>query len=336
MSIFTILHAEITSKNNARLAAGLKKFPQADTNKDGILTLSEARKFKNKNKKNTKITTYKMKPTFTEVQYGKYPRNVLDFWKAESDVPTPVVIYIHGGGFIGGSKEKIDSNTIKTCLKQGISVASINYRFLYDAPIQDILRDAARAVQFIRNKANEWNVNKDKIGCYGGSAGAGTSIWLAFHDDLADPQSKDPVLRESTRLQVAGFMNGQFTYDLTRWPELFDKNACEKYMRKDNFGFYHLKSVKELKSPEVKKILADVDMHGLISKDDPPVYLQNKMPSSAKPKNRNSLNHHPNHAKAIKEKCESLGIEIQANIPSLKIKPANNESLIEFLIRKLK
>ena len=42
----------------------------------------------------------------------------------------------------------------------------------------------------------EFNLDKARVAAMGGSAGAGTSLWLAFHDDLADPASPDPVLRE--------------------------------------------------------------------------------------------------------------------------------------------
>jgi len=65
------------------------------------------------------------------------------------------------------------------------------------------LGDAARALQFVRSKAAEWNIDKTRIGATGGSAGACSSLWLAFHDDLADPKSSDPVARESTRLLCA-------------------------------------------------------------------------------------------------------------------------------------
>ena len=41
-------------------------------------------------------------PTHADVQYGPHPRNVLDFWQAPSDKPTPLIVYIHGGGFVAG------------------------------------------------------------------------------------------------------------------------------------------------------------------------------------------------------------------------------------------
>jgi acetyl esterase/lipase len=45
------------------------------------------------------------KPTFTEVRYGTHERQILDFWKAESPTPTPVVFVIHGGGWQGGRRK---------------------------------------------------------------------------------------------------------------------------------------------------------------------------------------------------------------------------------------
>ena len=43
------------------------------------------------------------KPTLAEVRYGEHERHVLDFWKADSETPTPLVFVIHGGGWQGGS-----------------------------------------------------------------------------------------------------------------------------------------------------------------------------------------------------------------------------------------
>jgi acetyl esterase/lipase len=45
-----------------------------------------------------------VKPTLANVAYGKHERQVLDFYQAKSEKPTPVVFYIHGGGWINGDK----------------------------------------------------------------------------------------------------------------------------------------------------------------------------------------------------------------------------------------
>ena len=60
------------------------------------------------------------------VAYGSHPRQVLDFYPAKSDKPTPVVFYIHGGGWRGGDKK----TNPKAFLDRGISVVAINYRYV--------------------------------------------------------------------------------------------------------------------------------------------------------------------------------------------------------------
>ena len=151
-------------------------------------------------------------PTHADVSYGPHERNVMDVWLAKSEKPTPVFFSIHGGGFRAGNKG-VDSGLLKACLDQGISVVAITYRLSGEAiaPVQ--FHDSARAIQFVRSKAGDWNVDKTRIASSGGSAGAGISLWLAFHDDLGDPKNSDPVLRESTRLKCAIVFNGQTTYD---------------------------------------------------------------------------------------------------------------------------
>ena len=156
-------------------------------------------------------------PTHAEVPYGKHERQVIDFNQAKSDSPTPLVFYIHGGGWQGGSKTGFN---VKPFLEVGISVAALNYRDVKNAveeqvepPVKAPLHDAARALQFVRSKAKEWNIDKVRIGATGGSAGGCSSLWLAFHDDLADPKSDDPIARESTRLYCAAVNGAQVTLD---------------------------------------------------------------------------------------------------------------------------
>jgi acetyl esterase/lipase len=161
----------------------------------------------------------KIPPTAANVPYGSHPRQVLDFWQAQSERPTPVVFCIHGGGWVNGDKS-LYQNTVALFLKEGISVVAINYRLVTEAqekgiqpPVQWPIADAARALQFVRSKANEWNLDKTRIAATGGSAGGCSSLWLLYHDDLADPNSNDPVARESTRLLCAAVIGAQTSLD---------------------------------------------------------------------------------------------------------------------------
>lgn len=110
------------------------------------------------------------------------------------------------------------------------------------------------------------------LAAQGGSAGAGTSLWLATRDDPADPAASDPVLRESSRVCAAVINSTQATYDLTRWESSLGP-ADPSWFKSDEEGpqFYGLKTLDDFKTDVGKKALAECDMLGWISKDDGPI-----------------------------------------------------------------
>ena len=73
-----------------------------------------------------------IEPTAANVAYGTHERQVIDFWKAKSEKPTPLVLYIHGGGWQGGDKRGFRGQ-VKQFLDAGISVAAFNYRYVRQA-----------------------------------------------------------------------------------------------------------------------------------------------------------------------------------------------------------
>jgi hypothetical protein len=177
-----------------------------------------------------KVSPKKYLPTFGNVAYGPDERNKLDFWHAKSDAPTPLVFYIHGGGWGGGSKES-NKGPFLNLLDEGVSYVSINYRLARGENVLPCsLHDAARALQFVRSKADEWNIDKDRIIVTGGSAGGCSSLWLTFHDDLAEPDSVDPIARESTRVFGAAVINAQTTINPWIIDERLGRSASEHKM----------------------------------------------------------------------------------------------------------
>ena len=212
-------------------------------------------------------------PTEANVKYGDHERQVLDFYKAESNTPTPVVFFIHGGGWQNGDKKGVGN--VKQFLDKGISVAAINYRYVkqgvemkIEPPVKAPLSDAARALQFVRSKAKDWNIDKKRIGATGGSAGACSSLWLAFHSDLADPKSEDPVARESTRLYCAAVNGAQTSLDpkeLKDWIPNYGYGAHA-------FGLPNFASLMENREKVLPWIQEYSPIEG-VSKDDPPIGL---------------------------------------------------------------
>lgn len=254
----------------------------------------------------------KIAPTQANVKYGPHTRNVLDFYQAKSEQPAPLVIYIHGGGFVAGDKGGINQNMLKAGLESGFNFAALNYRFVDGKdtifPVPQL--DSARALQFLRSKAKEWNIDPKRVICFGGSAGAGISMWLGFHEDLADPKNEDPVLRESTRITAIGTFGGQGTYDPIKVKELIGGRAWEHTSLLKVFG---LKNTDEaLKpTPEQQKLYDECAAITHLTKDDPPLYMvyneaDGPLPEDSKP---GQGIHHPNFGRQLKKKMDELGIE---------------------------
>ncbi len=155
--------------------------------------------------------------THENVAYGDHTNQIMDVTLADVEGPAPAVIYYHGGGFRNGSHDEIPARKVKRYLDAGIHHISVEYRFLKHAPFPAPHEDSVRALQFIRSKADEWGIDKNRIAAYGGSAGAQLVAYLAWSEDFADPKSDDPIARESTRLTAVAPLSGQSTVDLDWW-----------------------------------------------------------------------------------------------------------------------
>jgi acetyl esterase/lipase len=276
------------------------------------------------------------KPTLAEVRYGTHERHVLDFWKADSDKPTPLVFVIHGGGWQSGGKERVVKFiNIEEVLAAGISVVSINYRYVKQAeadgvkpPVKAPLHDAARALQFVRSKAAEWNIDKARIGATGGSAGACSSLWLTFHDDLADPKNSDPVARESTRLWCAAVVGAQTTLDPQQMKE-WTPNSKYGGHAFGLVGFPQFLAARE----KILPWIAEYSPYALVTADDPPVYLIYSAPP-ALGQDQKDPTHTSNFGVKLQEKCKSVGVACELVYPDASdVKHATAQA---YLIAKLK
>jgi arylformamidase len=271
-------------------------------------------------------------PTHANVSYGPHQANVLDFWVAEGDGPRPLLVYIHGGGWIGGSKNRAPGN-VRPFLDKGISYASVEYRLTGVASLPAPVHDAARAIQFIRSKASEWNINPDRIALTGGSAGACTSMWILCHDDLADPDSDDSVLRESTRVTAAAVAGGQTSIDPKVIEPWLGNNVLQHNMINMAVG-----------ESTIAGALANYEKHhdlyvefspyNHVSAGDPPLLMtygnNMKLPSE----NAGHGIHHPVYGVKMKARADEVGQECHLLISGVS-KSEQYSSADEFLMDKL-
>jgi arylsulfatase len=266
-------------------------------------------------------------PTRADVAYGTHPKQVLHFWKtpqATADRPAPLLFFIHGGGWQGGDRMSGLTGMLPQMLAAGVSVVSTEYRFIKEAmdagidpPVQAPLSDAARALQTVRSKAAEWHFDKTRIAASGGSAGACSSLWLALHDDMADPASADPVARESTRLLAAAVTGAQTTLDPMQMKEWTPNSRYGGHA----FGFMPSPEKRDTQFAEflaardrLLPVINRYSPYALVSPDDPPIYLQYGSPPALGQEQKDPT-HSANFGVKLKERLDAVGVSCELVYP---------------------
>jgi len=285
-------------------------------------------------------------PTAADYVYGQdSERQKFDFWQAPSEQPSPLVLLIHGGGWRGGDKSGYGTRVIQPYLDAGISVASLNYRFIDQAmeqkvepPVKACLHDAARALQTIRSKAKEWNLDPQRVGATGSSAGACTSLWLALHDDLADPSNSDPIARQSSRLTCAAVNGAQTSLDPKQLREWIPNSIYDGHA----FGFAGQGRTRgdefELLIANREKVLPWIEEYSpieLVTKDDPAIYLD--YPNQKQPPQIGQKEADPTHSAMygvqLAKVLEDQGVEVIVSYPGHE--DTKYGSIEKFLVEKL-
>ena len=264
-------------------------------------------------------------PDFHSVLYGPHWHQAYDVYlppdfDPATDDPAPVFVNIHGGGWgaldkqAGGDKWNAD----------GIVYISINYRFVSEfdqppvmtVPVAAPLLDAGRALQHIRYHAGAYGIDPERIVATGGSAGGATVAWLAMHDDMADPDSSDPIARMSTRLLAAAPVQGQLSLDpvqMREWiPEIqygshaFIADFPREIGRDRKKRFEYWLSRRDELLPAIREFSA----YEHASADDPPMMLayggQKDIPVSE----GGNATHHPKFGEHTARRLRELGVEV--------------------------
>jgi len=282
---------------------------------------------------------------YLEVAYGTDPLQRFDIVLPKTGAPTPLMINIHGGGFTGGDKMIAINQQLQKTLTQGVAYASLNYRLLKDVDKEGVIKpmtDCKRALQFLRYHAAEFNIDPTRVALKGGSAGAGTSLWIGLHDDMA--ANGDAVDKMTTRVLGIAANSTQASYDLLKWETVVFTDYGVKLldtvtalgMEQRLASFYGMDSVAQFDSAPIVAYRAEVDMFAHMTADDPPIYVRNPMPTTAAPKDQNELFHHGNHAKAVEARGTTAGIAVTAVIAAFGVDESNGQDDFDFLLSKLK
>ncbi|GAB6929490.1 alpha/beta hydrolase [Paenibacillus sp. JCM 10914] len=113
------------------------------------------------------------------------------------DEPGSAVLVLPGGGYVGRAEH--EGEPIALWLNSvGVSAFVVQYRVNpYQHPYP--LMDAQRAIRLVRHHAEEWNLDQERVGILGFSAGGHLAATASTHFDDGDLEAEDPVERQSSR-----------------------------------------------------------------------------------------------------------------------------------------
>lgn len=189
-------------------------------------------------------------------------KHLLDIYlPANAKGKIPLVVFIHGGGWIGNDKYAdmgYMTNTINAMLESGFAIASIDYRFAQNAVFPAILQDCNKAVSFLYDNADKYGLDKSRIALMGFSAGGHLASLMGTSQnnkitDLYFPASYRPFKYKA----VVDFYGPT---DLTLLPGNEDEKSPEGI----------LIGAKPLERPDLAKAASPITY---IDKNDPPFLI---------------------------------------------------------------
>lgn len=184
-----------TSDNKPRLKDALKRFPEADTNKDGVLTIDETKAFKNKaaapGNENEGEEAGASKHIYKKAGGQSLSLYVWTPEGHKAEAKAPAIVFFHGGGFKNGSYSQFRQQA-RYLASRGMVAMSVNYRLTTQEGIEveDCVEDAISAMRWARANADKLGVDPDRIAAGGGSAGgylAAATLLVDFVNAETDP-----------------------------------------------------------------------------------------------------------------------------------------------------
>lgn len=193
------------------------------------------------------------------------PRQRLDLYlpkKPSSDKPMPVIVFIHGGGWRGGDKAGGAGNVMRFVQSGDYAGVSVGYRLTNEARWPEQIYDCKAAIRWIRGNAKQYNLDPDKIGVWGSSAGGHLVSMLGTSGDVKGLEGKLGAFPDaSSRVTcVVNFFGPENFITMVEKPSTIDRTT-------QDYPEALLIGGRVQDKPEVAKAASPITY---VSADDPP------------------------------------------------------------------
>lgn len=143
-----------------------------------------------------------------------YRPQIIDIYVPPAPGPHPLILYIHGGGWVGGHTRHSGAlanfpEVLAALAAEGFTVASLEYRLAAEAPFPAQLQDVNASLRFLRGRAAEYRIDPARVGVWGGSAGGHLSALAAV---TCRDTALDPASTGDSCIQAAAIWYGVFDF----------------------------------------------------------------------------------------------------------------------------
>ena len=157
------------------------------------------------------VTAYRDVPYQTVTGYRP---QIIDIYVPAAKGPHPLVLYIHGGGWVAGHTRHSGAfanfpRVLAALAAEGFTVASLEYRLAAEAPFPAQLQDANAALRFLRAHAGQYRLDPARVGVWGGSAGGHLTAITAL---TCRNTTLDPAAGKDGCVQAAVTWYGVFDF----------------------------------------------------------------------------------------------------------------------------
>ena len=143
---------------------------------------------------------------FTNLRYDThYERCALDVFSPAADRHSPLVILIHGGGWIGGDRNQYHQSCVELA-NQGFAAATVGYRLLADANLDEIAYDVLRGMAYLSKHGSELGIDASRAVTLGSSAGSGASAVTVAYCTPFRPEKPTWTIPSTTKGVSAGHL----------------------------------------------------------------------------------------------------------------------------------